>query len=315
MKRKSKLRVSKASIPLCSVRKLAPYALVTVMLSIGIIYLKKVQFKTILPIKQVVVEGKLKHLNQALIKTLVLNNIGGGYFTLNLMRVRKRLLKNAWIKNISIRRQWPARLIVNVKEKVAVSYWNKHAFISAEGKVFRPVNMDTTLLLPHMFGPPGQQKKVWMFMNKIYSPLASLLLRVDVLSLDKRRAWKLVLSYLAEKKLMIAGKQANNTLTIRLGRYDTDIRFKRFINVFSRINSPNLSQIKAIDMRYPNGFAVLKKKLINRKDKVAANDFQNIFPGNNLNNKMENRPEEFCLRSLLMVSYSLLPSINTPKEV
>lgn len=318
MKRKKQQRVSKTLISWRFIRRLVPYALVSVILSAGLIYFKQVQFKTVLPIRQVSVEGTLKHLDRTQIKTMVMNNVEGGYFTLNLTHARERIMKNAWVKSVSIRRRWPAQLIVNVKEKKAVAYWNKHAFISAEGEVFKPVKMDTTMLLPHMYGPEGQQKKVWMFMNRIYPPLASLSLQVDALYLDQRRAWKLVLSYLAADKTTAAKKQ-DETLTLRLGRYDTDTRFNRFIHVFSRVDSPDLNQIKTIDMRYPNGFAVLRKAQLNEKNKLAMCDvFNNIsssISDNILGDRTENKPETNYQQLSIVIARLLLPVTDTAKEV
>ncbi len=314
MKRKKQQQASKTLIAWRFIRRLVPYALVLVMLSTGLIYFKQVQFKTVLPIRQVSVEGALKHLDRNQIKTRVMNNIEGGYFTLNLTHIRERIMKNAWIKSVSIRRRWPALLIVNVKEKKAVAYWNKHAFISAEGEVFKPVNMDTAMMLPHMYGPEGQQKKVWMFMNRIYPSLASLPLRVDALYLDKRRAWKLVLSYSAAEETTVARKQ-DETLTLRLGRYDTDTRFNRFIHVFSRVDSPDLKQIKTIDMRYPNGFSVLKKASLNEKNKLIMSDVSNSISDSVLGDRAENKPETNYQQLPVALAHLLLPMTDTVKEV
>jgi len=263
------------------------YGLMVVLLSAGWLAMKKVPFKTVLPIRQVVVKGDFRHLNPVQIKATVMKDIKGGYFTVNLMHIRQQLMTEAWVKQVSVRRHWPAQLIVNVVEKKAVAYWNDTAFISAEGKVFKAKNNVMTELLPHMYGPAGQAKKVWMFMNKIYPPLAQLSLEVKGLYMDNRRAWKLVLNNLAVESPVatktsatarsVAGVATTNrsikniavagTVIVRLGRYDTGARFSRFIDVFSRINSPDLSRIKVVDMRYPNGFAILRKT---PQDKKAA---------------------------------------------
>lgn len=235
------------------------------------IYTKEKQFKTVLPIKNITVEGRLIHLDRSQLEASILHTVKGGYFTLDLNRIRKRLLVNPWIRRVSVRRHWPAQLIVTIAEKKPVAYWNHNAFISAEGDVFKPAPIDNTLLLPQMFGPQGQYKKVWMFMNKIYQPLASMALQVKVLSLDDRRAWKLVLTSLSDEKGYTKNKfeQNKNAVVVRLGRNDTQQRFDRFVRVFSSISSLDLRQIKSVDMRYPNGFAVLRKTVLNNKNRIS----------------------------------------------
>jgi len=237
----------------------------------AVIYTKEKQFKTVLPIKKVSVEGRLIHLDRSKLEVSILHSVKGGYFTLDLNRIRKRLLVNPWIRRVSVRRHWPAQLIVTIAEKTPVAYWNRNSFISAEGDVFKPASIDTTLLLPQMFGPQGQYKKVWMFMNKIYQPLASMALQVQVLSLDDRRAWKLVLTSLSDEKKYTENKSEQNksTVIVRLGRYDTQRRFDRFVRVFSSIASLDLKQIQSVDMRYPNGFAVLRKTALNEENRVS----------------------------------------------
>jgi len=242
--------------------------------------IKQHQFETVLPIRVVKVEGQLDHLDRRVLQQTVLATLEGGYFTLNLSRVRTRLMKDPWVKEVFIRRRWPAQLLVSVIEKQPVAYWNQQAFISAEGNVFQPEIIDQTLLLPRMYGPQGQHKKVWMFMNEIYPPLAAMAMQVKALYLDERRAWKLALADAASEKNTQADNSRNKALIVRLGRYQTRQRFKRFVQVFSSANSPDLAQLQSVDMRYPNGFAVLRKNTVNNNNKFTILDQLNIFNGN-----------------------------------
>ncbi|HHO58637.1 MAG TPA: FtsQ-type POTRA domain-containing protein [Thiotrichales bacterium] len=278
MRNRKQTRLSRFARLAMPVIKAWPYLLAGALVTVAAVLLKdlEMQFETVMPITQVRVDGEFEHLDANELKARVLAGVDGGYFTVDLNRTRDRLMQNPWVKTVSVRRRWPAELLVTVTEKQAVAYWNEQALISAEGDVFRPVYIDKTLSLPHMIGPQGQHKKAWLFMNEIYQPLTAMALQVDTLKLDDRRAWQL--SLINEN---FANKSENEPLIIRLGRYNTEARFKRFVEVFSRENSPDLKQIKTIDMRYPNGFAVLKKtqpgenslmKIINTSVFVAQTD-------------------------------------------
>lgn len=141
--------------------QLMPYFVLTVVLVVAFDYLKNKEFDTVLPIESVTVEGVFQHLGRSEIEQVVLNTVEGGFFTLKLDEARKRLLQKPWVKSVSVRRRWPAELIVTVKEKRAVAYWNERSFISEDGDVFSPKPMPSAMILPKMFGPKGQHKKVW----------------------------------------------------------------------------------------------------------------------------------------------------------
>ncbi len=256
-----------------SLTKTAPYLTLMVMLIASVFYLKDKQFETVLPVNQVTVKGSFNHLSRSEIEQVVLNNIKGGFFTLDLAAARESLLQKPWVKSVSVRRRWPAELMVDVEEKRAVAYWNQTSLISAQGEVFSPSPMPSLILLPKMYGPEGQHKKVWLFMNRIYQPLAQLDFEVTELKLDERRAWQLVLSDLSGLSKAASTDAGNRTLIVNLGRYETDSRFDRFIRVFASAGGTALRKIAAIDMRYPNGFAVKTKK--QKVDHAQWSDEQN----------------------------------------
>lgn len=281
MKKRQKQSLFTRLLPdLAVLMRVSPLFLIAAGIAMVPVLLQNYQFETVLPVKAVQVEGHLYHLDPEQIKQKVFETLEGGYFTLNLERARAEVMKNAWVKDVSIRRQWPARLIVSVTEKQPVAYWNSHALISEEGDVFIPAVLDGSLLLPHMFGPEGQHKKVWMFMNDIYQPLAAMALQVEALHLDDRRAWKLELVNIASERANHSGDNKGKLLTVRLGRYQAMERFSRFVRVFSAANGPDLSRIQAIDMRYPNGFAVLPETPSNNSNKLTINVQLNIYRRN-----------------------------------
>ena len=211
------------------------------------------------------IEGELRFLNEVQVMQVVEENIADGYFTVELSRVRETLQQQPWIKNVSLRRKWPAEVIVIIEEHKPIAFWNSDAYISESGDVFRPDNIDTMLNLPLLSGPQGQHESVLKFINVLYEKMASLNYEIKSLSLDDRRAWTLVMVSNANE----SNESIEQTINVKLGRFDTEKRLQRFVRILpllasgtelninkNKINNKNRN--KVIDMRYPNGFAVQK---------------------------------------------------------
>lgn len=250
MKRKNK------TLWLKKVLKTLPVLLGVTAVAYAGLLLKDIEVPELLPVNEIQVKGELHFLDRAEIESTVRNNISGDYFTVNLNKVREIILQEPWVENVSLRRQWPASLTVFVDEQVPVAYWNDDGYINESGNVFRPGNMDKKLNLPKLNGPEGQHTNVWKFMNVLYKETAILNYEVVRLDLDDRRAWQMVISSNAVSADPMAEK---NYIDVKLGRFDTEKRMQRFISILPALSIEKEfveNRIKAIDMRYPNGFAV-----------------------------------------------------------
>ncbi|HHJ34853.1 MAG TPA: FtsQ-type POTRA domain-containing protein [Gammaproteobacteria bacterium] len=250
MKRKNKPSLLKRLL------KAMPVLLGIVVVTYAGILIKDIDLPTVLPVSDVQVDGELKFLDKKEIEALVKENISGGYFTVNLSGIRELLLRQPWVKNVSLRRKWPASLNIFIEEHVPVAYWNDNAYLGEKGDVFKPAHIDKRLNLPALNGPLGQHYKVWRFMNVLYRETALLNYEVIRLNLDERRAWQLIIA----EQDQVAGNQ----IKVRLGRFDTEKRLQRFVHILPALRLEKQSadyglaenKIKIIDMRYPNGFAV-----------------------------------------------------------
>lgn len=223
--------------------------------------IKDLEMPTILPVKDVRVIGQLNFVDKGEIASIVKAGIDGGYFTVDLKKIRAGLMHQPWIKNVSLRRQWPATLDVMITEQKPVAYWNQDGYINDSGEVFKPRNIDRKVNLPVLNGPEGHHNNVWKFMNVLYQEMALLDFEVVRLDLDERRSWHLVVS---KSKELPASENAVNTIDVKLGRFETEKRLQRFVQILPSLtvahgtsdSALTEKNIKAIDMRYPNGFAV-----------------------------------------------------------
>ena len=259
MKRKNKIPLLKY------VLKTVPVLLAGVAVIYLGLFIKDIDVPTIMPVNNVQVIGDLRFLDRNEIESMVKSKIHGGYFTVDLNNIQKTLIQEPWVSNVSLRRQWAAGLNVCVDEHKPVAYWNDDAYINALGEVFKPVNIDTSLNLPKLNGPEGHHNNVWKFMNVLYQEMAFLEYEVVQLKLDDRRAWQLVIASHGKSGTT---NFVDNEIKVRLGRFDTEKRVQRFVRIlpalaveYGQVTSElTKNNIKVIDMRYPNGFAVQKSE-------------------------------------------------------
>lgn len=249
------------------VMKTLPLFFGVAVLGYLVVLVDSIEMPTLFPVDEVNIVGELKFLNKNEIEQVVRNNIAGGYFTVDLNNVRDVLLQQPWLKNVSLRRQWPATLNIFIEEQLPIAFWNDDSYISENGSIFTPELINKKLNLPALRGPRGQHENVWQFMNVLYKEMALLEYEVVRLNLDDRRAWQLEVRGLYEKQ--------ESRINVRLGRFDTEKRMLRFIRLLPALTADNgllNNDIKIIDMRYPNGFAVQMAESNNSKINTISHD-------------------------------------------
>jgi len=203
---------------------------------------------TVLQIENVRIEGGFVNLRPNVLRQTVVGVLHGSYFTVDLDVIRNVLLELPWVEEVTVRRQWPLSLRIKVLEKKAIAYWGKESLISDRGVVFTPEKINRSQVLPELSGPGELHNKVVQFYSEVSKKLSLAGFDVDRLSLDVRRAWR----------MEVSKDGSLNRVDIRLGRTDVNLRLERFIKVFSMREMHEVKNIRAIDLRYPNGFAMFR---------------------------------------------------------
>jgi cell division protein FtsQ len=199
------------------------------------------------PVENVKIVSAFKHIPLSELRQQVINVLSGGYFSVDIDAIRNGLLDLPWVEDVSVRRQWPSGLHIRVIEKQAVAYWGDASLLSNRGELFTPVSVDRDQSLPQLDGPEGFHQKVWVFLQEINRDIKPMGIEVKKLALDERRAWM----------LGISNNSSHKDIEIRLGRANIDHRLARFMSIFSN-RGKEFDDIRFIDLRYPNGFAMGK---------------------------------------------------------
>ena len=205
----------------------------------GAIAVKRAAAHPAFAIQRVVVTGEVAHADPAHITSVVQHGLRGTFFTMDLTAARDALQKIPWVRQVSVRRQWPGRLAIAVEEHQALARWNDVSLVNVQGEVF---DAEYGEELPDFYGPDGSSAELTARYREFSTPLAALQLGIDTLSRSARGAWEVKLE---------------DGMTIALGREQVGERWARWMQVSERYRDriAQGGQLAAIDMRYANGFA------------------------------------------------------------
>ena len=115
----------------------------------------------------------------------------GNLITADIGRLRQSLEKLPWVRSVSIRREFPHGLAVQMEEHQAFARWNNSALVNQYGETFVA---ETDQALPVFIGPDGTSAEIARSYVQFSQQIAALGLPVAQISLSPRHAWQLRLS-------------------------------------------------------------------------------------------------------------------------
>lgn len=209
---------------------------VLAMLYGGIHYM--VHLPGLFPLQAVNLSVAPQRVDAAEILQVIRSEVQGNFFTVDIERLRQSLEKLPWVRNASIRREFPRSLEVQLEEYQALAHWNDSALVDTQGEVF---DGKSDQVMPDFVGQEGTAAEVTQRFAQFSQQLAALDLQVTRLVLSPRHAWQLRLS---------------NGMVLELGREDMQQRLARFVEAYPISLEALQSRVKYVDLRYSNGFAV-----------------------------------------------------------
>ena len=216
-----------------------------------------------LPVNKIRVHGAFVNVDETMLHRAIAGVIAGGYFNVDVERVREVVEQLPWVSKASVRRVWPDTLSVSVIEQKPVAVSNKNGLINANGDIFKPLTKVSVKSLPVFEGNANSNKLMLSKYHEMNELLATIELKISYLKLDARHALELKL---------------DNGLKVVLGRGDISHRLERLTRIYNKILSARISDIETIDLRYTNGMAIgWKKNIKNNKDTLdLSGDMKNV---------------------------------------
>lgn len=194
-----------------------------------------------MPLRSVQIEGEFRKLSTTELQTAVASVMRGGFFTVNVDAVRRAAEALPWVASATVRRVWPDTLQLTVVEQRAAARWGETGLVNMTGQLFVPDAASIPANLPRLKGPEELRWRVMETYIAVTAALAPIGRRVAELQVDKRRAWLLRL---------------DNDVELRLGKATTLARVERFVRVYPTVFAVRETELKTVDLRYSNGFAV-----------------------------------------------------------
>ena len=193
------------------------------------------------PVRSFVIDGPFQRVAAVEVQQAAVGALKGGLVSADLDRLRKAVEALAWVDRARVQRLWPDRIRIEVVEQQAAARWGDDGLLNTRGELFATGVRHVPPELPRLDGPEGTEWQVAQRYLAIQDRLSKLGFRVAALRLDARGAWELDLS---------------TGVTVRLGRRQVDERMDRFVEFGAPVISGRAAEIRYVDMRYSNGFAV-----------------------------------------------------------
>jgi cell division protein FtsQ len=207
-----------------------------------------------LPVEKVVfvstTNARLTEVDDEALKRVAdaLQTRGASVLQIDLIGLKSSVMQIPWVREASIRRQFPSSLVIAVEEHVPVALWNEAAepqsatnMVNSYGEVFSAVIADERKsTLPKLTGPEGTSADVLSKFMSVETSLRTIARAPTQLTLTGRRAWQLTL---------------DDGSALEFGRADFDQRLQRFVRAYP--DTPALQVAGAVvDLRYQTGFTV-----------------------------------------------------------
>lgn len=194
----------------------------------------------LLPVRAVSIEGEMHGLSREALQRTIGDQISGGILTQDLGALRARVQALPWIEHASVRRIWPDRIQVRVREHSALARWRERGLVTEDGTVFRPKDGRLPAGLARLSASADGFAPEVVSRYLEWGPrLLPLGLIVDGVRRDARGDWSLEL---------LGGTQ------VLLGTDAVEQRLERLIAAYDQIEAIGVPT--RLDLRYSNGLAV-----------------------------------------------------------
>ncbi|TFH88095.1 FtsQ-type POTRA domain-containing protein [Billgrantia azerbaijanica] len=194
------------------------------------------------PIERVSIRGELTHVTAHYLRSQLAPLVQGGtWLSVSLPELRERVREIGWLAEVRVSREWPYALTFELVEQEPVARWNDDRLLNPEGEPFDPRPVAPPAGLPDLAGPAGSGAEVLGYHERLSSRFSELGLSISQLRLEARGAWRF---------------QFDDGIWVMLGRNDREARLARLAAAWRRQLGTQMSHIRYIDLRYPNGVAV-----------------------------------------------------------
>lgn len=204
----------------------------------------KAYAKGLMPIRHVRIEGRFRYLDRDEVKKALLPVVMTDFFSADVQAIHRATEAMPWVETAEVKRVWPDAIDIRIEEQTPVMRWSDKSLLNERGERFSPTITEELQRLPLISGPQGYERRLLEIMLGLRQALAAQMLELTAFYVTERRSWKLLLA---------------NGMEVELGRQKPLKNFQRLLKVLPVLGKERIAAVAKIDMRYPNGFAVIWK--------------------------------------------------------
>lgn len=215
-------------------------SMVAVVLVAGVIWLPRVMDHY--PIRKVGVDGVHDARRQQQVQTALASLVrDANYFSVPLDAIYRRASSLTWVADVSVRRQWPGTVKLDIKEREPVAVWNESVLVSSNGEPFKALKEYDLAGLPRLDGPEQRLDEVMGFYHSMSKVLRGVNLSIKRMEVNARLTARLTL---------------NNDMLVVVDRENYVSKLRRFVRLYRGVLSTDSRQVARADLRYADGIAV-----------------------------------------------------------
>ncbi|CAA6807208.1 MAG: Cell division protein FtsQ [uncultured Thiotrichaceae bacterium] len=192
-------------------------------------------------IEKVEWKGDVNHLTQTELDTLIEPYTATNLYLLDASMLEQTLEAHPWVRSVSLHKVWPEQLIINLEEQFPVAFWGQKHLLNQFGEVFEGELPAKAEIFPTIFSPIEKGRAMAERYVELMQMLDGLGLEIVELTEDESGSWRMKFRQGQE---------------IILGRKEQKKRVKRFRVGYMQELSAKFEDIRRVDLRYTNGFAV-----------------------------------------------------------
>ena len=194
------------------------------------------------PIESVRVIGPFVNVSRQELEVAIAPHLPRAFLMVDVSAIRRAARAIPWVDDVSVRRVWPDRLDIEVREREAVARWRGRKLLEPDASLFEPDRFEGAAMLPSLEGPPGRHRQV-LERYRLIDGIAQEFLNTRVVRLEAhaRGTWVAELT---------------NGIVVHFATDTSEEDLARYARAFPKALGPRLHDVKAIDLRYGNGFAV-----------------------------------------------------------
>ena len=193
------------------------------------------------PILEVEVQGEFQHLRPERLRRVVEQRLRGGLLAVDLEAIQEALLAETWVDAVTVRRLWPDRLQLFLREQRPVARWGREGLLNERGEFFPGQITPATARLPLLYGSADAARRVLRYYYALRQKFAGVGLQLTSLELSEHGAWS-------------AGLRGG--ARILLGRTELASRVWRLQRYVGPLPATEKAALQRVDLRYDNGLAV-----------------------------------------------------------